>query len=403
MRDEINLDSASVAGAMECGRAWNIWNIRSVVRRIKGKPRERRRWREMGGWLSSAGGRAGRPGVVFCLVLGVACTSWVSRCYGGTGMNEVGATRSVGCKAVSRAAISMMGDAGSAGSRGVAGSSLGEAADTCGGVRRNAGVHRRWQPWQLRFGLREAWCCAPRSPTIGVSRLRTDHCEHARGGGNQRADGANGCEILKLERVREVAGAAVAGHAFAETGLRAAASRCTPIDLDSAFAVGVMSSRDFGSAVSARGASYQNCSQRVSDSALVTCRMPSATQLVQYFGEALGESPNWQGGEAAVFQRTECLQWGVSWRRGVVEVLPRGVGLRWLANDDFGLSELREFFEAPFFEAAETERFYRWFSEGGWHQEPLAGGVMLRMGVLRGRRATLVEISWRRAEAALGP
>jgi hypothetical protein len=131
--------------------------------------------------------------------------------------------------------------------------------------------------------------------------------------------------------------------------------------------------------------------------------MPSATQLVQYFGEALGESPNWQGVEVAVFQRTDCLQWGVSWRRGVVEVLPRGVGLRWLANDDFGLSELREFFEAPFFEAAETERFYRWLSEGGWHQQSLSGGVMLRMGVLRGRRATLVEISWRRGEAAFVP
>jgi hypothetical protein len=123
---------------------------------------------------------------------------------------------------------------------------------------------------------------------------------------------------------------------------------------------------------------------------------PSADQVAQYFSEALDERPVCQGRDMVIFQRSECFGWGVSWRRGLVEVLPFGVGVRWLANDDFGLSELREFFEAGFFKPADTERFYRWLAEGGWHQESLEGGVTLKMGVLRGRRATMVEISWQR-------
>ena len=418
MSDEINLDSAAMVGAIECGWVQSVRSVRSGARRLKGEPSERRRCREMACWLSFLRVGSGRMGAVFGVGWGVVCIALMAECYGDTGMTdgmtdgmtESGGARAEGCESGSFEAIPMAASSAESGwSPGVEGSLLGKPAQPSDSKWRDAGVHRRWQPWQLRFGLREAWCFVPPPRARGVSCLTTHGCEDAHSGGDEWAKRVNASEIFKLQGVPEMAGGELSAHAFAEDGSRVAASHCTPRDFCSALATVVEPGRGLGSVAAggsvegACGASYQVCSQRVSDSGLVTCRMPSATQLVQYFGEALGESPNWQGSEVAVFQRTDCLQWGVSWRRGVVEVLPRGVGLRWLANDDFGLSELREFFEAPFFEAAETERFYRWFSEGGWHQQPLSGGVMLRMGVLRGRRATLVEISWRRGEEALVP
>ncbi len=367
-------------------------------------------------------------GLVWRLVWIIACNLSVAESRGGNWMTEADVASEDGAKSVFCGIIPKDSDPEHAPKNRVEAGLFGTSAQPKGNRWRDAGVHRRWQPWQLRFGLREAWCMAP-SPRIGVGNgffegffekheLAMDHGAatdtpgrgrgqgHEQRGGDGRIAGidlAVGSEILKRKEVAELAGAESKPCVGSRDGWRVGDLNGVTVDFFPATARFVISGCRLGSLARPIGADRQTCTQRVSGSGLVASRMPSATQLVQYFGEALGERPNWQGADVAVFQRTDCLQWGVSWRRGVVEVLPRGVGLRWLANDDFGLSELREFFEAPFFEAAETERFYRWFSEGGWHQEPLAGGVMLKMGVLRGRRATLVEISWRRGEAAFVP
>jgi hypothetical protein len=421
MRDEINLDSAATVGAtagetvgaVKRGWIWTHWSVWNAARPMQAKRGMCSRWRGLGDCQRASERGAVGVGAVFILVCVVASTALLGECYGEVWITEpgnptAGARELVSCESLSSASyVESVESVESVERPSVVGSFFGKAAQLSDSVRREAGVHRRWQPWQLRFGLREAWCLAPPPRAIPVSYFTTYHCQDARQDAHvSRSEPANRATsggVFAREEVREVASAEFSNHAFAKHGSRAATSDDLPqVCFPSSAALSTHCGSG-GSGARAWGADYMECSQRVSGSGLVTCRMPSATQLVQYFGEALGESPNWQGGEAAVFQRTNCLQWGVSWRRGVVEVLPRGVGLRWLANDDFGLSELREFFEAPFFEAAETERFYRWFSEGGWHQEPLSGGVMLRMGVLRGRRATLVEISWRRAEPTLVP
>ena len=255
-----------------------------------------------------------------------------------------------------------------------------------------AAVYRRWSPRHLRFGLREAWCFSPLPrifPAHALGQLDPcpldPVCEH-------ESDFTEVQIFLRVTgasaRAPVIASSATDPHSAApRRGLREDAS-----------AVGRESITRCGWAWLG-----QDGKQRVGNLGLVKprgdplwARFPSAEQVTQYFSEALEERPVCQGRDMVVFQRTECFGSGVSWRRGLVEVLPFGVGVRWLANDDFGLSELREFFEAGFFKPADTERFYRWLSEGGWHQESLEGGVTLKMGVLRGRRATLVEISWQR-------
>ncbi len=65
----------------------------------------------------------------------------------------------------------------------------------------------------------------------------------------------------------------------------------------------------------------------------------------------------------------------------------------WMTNDDFGLSELREFFEAPFFRRWESLRFYRWLGEEGVHEGAFRGSrISMSVGHRRGMLA--VRIQW---------
>ena len=255
-----------------------------------------------------------------------------------------------------------------------------------------AAVHRRWSPRHLRFGLREAWCFSTPLQIFSVRALaQVNPCapdpgwEHAR----------DSTEVQPCLRVRS---------ASARAPDMASSATDPPSGAPRYGLWGDASDAGWARATPCGWAWLgQDGKQKAGNGGLVKprgdplwARYPSADQVAQYFSEALDERPVCQGRDMVVFQRSECFGWGVSWRRGLVEVLPFGVGVRWLANDDFGLSELREFFEAGFFKPADTERFYRWLAEGGWHQESLEGGVTLKMGVLRGRRATMVEISWQR-------
>jgi hypothetical protein len=54
---------------------------------------------------------------------------------------------------------------------------------------------------------------------------------------------------------------------------------------------------------------------------------------------------------------------------------------------------LREFFEAPFFRKAESERFYRWMGEGGVHEADFRGH-RLRMSMRRREGVFFVRIQW---------
>jgi hypothetical protein len=255
-----------------------------------------------------------------------------------------------------------------------------------------AAVHRRWSPRHLRFGLREAWCFST-PPQIFLARAlaRLHPCPTSRVREHERVStGVQTCLRVK--------------GAFASATIIASSATDPPSAAPQRGLHGPASDAGWARITPCGWAWLgQDGKQKAGNSGLAKprgdplwARFPSADQVTQYFSEALDERPVCQGRDMVVFQRSECFGWGVSWRRGLVEVLPFGVGVRWLANDDFGLSELREFFEAGFFKPADTERFYRWLSEGGWHQESLEGGVTLKMGVLRGRRATMVEISWQR-------
>ncbi len=123
-------------------------------------------------------------------------------------------------------------------------------------------------------------------------------------------------------------------------------------------------------------------------------RLPTLTQMRRYFEEALGERAVPEGRNVFGFERRQVFEWGGSCRSARLSEEDGWVRVQWCANDDFGLSELREFFEAPFFMKAETECFYRWLGVGGW-QQSFFRGQEIRMGVLATLTGFYVEIRWR--------
>ena len=108
-----------------------------------------------------------------------------------------------------------------------------------------------------------------------------------------------------------------------------------------------------------------------------------------YFEEALAETPIEDTSGRLLFERWDDLHWGVSWRRGILSCLDGVLYLDWLTNDDFGLSEVREFFEAPFFDALQTRLWYTWLAEGGWHEAMVRGR---RMGMSVRARGHVVHL-----------
>ena len=127
--------------------------------------------------------------------------------------------------------------------------------------------------------------------------------------------------------------------------------------------------------------------------------LPTLEEVACYFAEALGENPVIDGPQRLRFERLLGFVWGKSWRRCVLSGGARGapgVTLDWWTNDDFGLSELREFFEAPFFRECESIRFYQWLGEGGAHEADFRGH---RLRMVMGKRdgVFFVRIQWWRS------
>lgn len=116
---------------------------------------------------------------------------------------------------------------------------------------------------------------------------------------------------------------------------------------------------------------------------------PSLADAREYFEDALGETPVEDAAGRLLFERWDDLDWGVSWRRGILSCLDGILYLDWLTNDDFGLSEAREFFEAPFFDATQTRLWYAWLETGGWHEAVVRGR---RMGMSVGVRGHVVHL-----------
>ena len=83
---------------------------------------------------------------------------------------------------------------------------------------------------------------------------------------------------------------------------------------------------------------------------------PNLADAREYFEDALGETPAEDAAGRLLFER-------------------------W---DDFGLSEAREFFEAPFFDAAQTRLWYTWLAAGGWHEAVVRGRRMGMSMAVRG-------------------
>jgi hypothetical protein len=127
--------------------------------------------------------------------------------------------------------------------------------------------------------------------------------------------------------------------------------------------------------------------------------LPTLEEVASYFVEALGEAPVIDGPQKLRFERLLTFVWGKSWRRCVLSGGARGapgVTLDWWTNDDFGLSELREFFEAPFLRRCESVRFHQWLGEGGAHEAEFRGH-RIRMVMEKRDGVLFVRIQWWRS------
>lgn len=116
---------------------------------------------------------------------------------------------------------------------------------------------------------------------------------------------------------------------------------------------------------------------------------PNLPDVREYLEDAFGETPVEDAAGRLLFERWDDLDWGVSWRRGILSCLDGTLYLDWLTNDDFGLSEARELFEAPFFDAVQTRLWYTWLAAGGWHEAVVRGR---RMGMSVGVRGHVVHL-----------
>ena len=208
---------------------------------------------------------------------------------------------------------------------------------------------RRGRPGRLGFGTFEAWC-------------------HWRSGG---ADSTKGPSLVWR-------GVPVLLEAGAEPVVEGGAQAAAAGDA----AAGASAAGD----TSAKDASVEWAAGR-------SGAPPSLRAVVRYFEEALGEEPVFEEGGRVRFERWEGFSWGASWRRCLLSGGGGAVCLEWWANDDFGLSELREFFEAPLFELSESLVLHQWFGEGGWHWGVLRG-ARLAMGVLSRGDFVYVRIRW---------
>lgn len=255
---------------------------------------------------------------------------------------------------------------------------------------------RRWRPGDLRLGLREAWCAAGHpadaaDPPPG-SPVRSP-LEDGNPGGPHSA------------RTAVPGGSAGAGSECPR--VPAAPPASVPSFLRKVRGAGEASGNGSGALWSAglRGQSREDLSRAgpvrpppfwsVSRPGLLALRVaPNFVQVKRYLEEALAERPVEEFRGRLLFERRERFRWGASWRRCILDCPAGGVRLQWFANDDFGISELREFFEAPFFSEAETAQFYRWLGRWGWHEGPFRQGTVW-MGVLPGDGLIFVEIFWR--------
>ena len=198
---------------------------------------------------------------------------------------------------------------------------------------------RRGRPGRLGFGTFEAWC--DRGPIVP-------------------------------EAFRSVSGAVLPDSMSVGLGLvgLGMAGRASPTQEDYKFGGGLLESEP----VRAKGP-------------------PSLRAVVRYFEEALGEEPAYDVEGRVRFERWQGFSWGASWRRCLLSGVGGSVCLEWWANDDFGVSELREFFEAPFFELSESLVLHQWLGSGGWHWG-LLRGARLAMGVLSRGDYVYIRIRW---------
>jgi hypothetical protein len=118
-------------------------------------------------------------------------------------------------------------------------------------------------------------------------------------------------------------------------------------------------------------------------------------RVLGYLKGAFAEPAISLGGGEYQFERRDEYDGEWSWRTVRVGRGSDGSGVRvqWWCNDDWGLSELREFFEADFFSLEETLALYRWMGIGGAHEGEFSR-KKLAVEVLVSDEGMYFELQW---------
>jgi hypothetical protein len=117
--------------------------------------------------------------------------------------------------------------------------------------------------------------------------------------------------------------------------------------------------------------------------------------VLGYLKGAFGERAISLGGGEYQFERRDEYDGEWSWRTVRVGRGSDGSGVRvqWWCNDDWGVSELREFFEADFFSPEETLALYRWMGSGGAHEGEFSRKKLV-VEVLVSEEGMYFELQW---------
>ena len=271
---------------------------------------------------------------------------------------------------------------------------------------------RRWKPGDLRLGLKEAWCGRAASPRgvefVGFVRSQKDgwlYGPHKKQ--NVSHGGVNGEQALPPNKAGIDPKVRCPCASNWRAGKSAFSCARSP---DGKSAVESQGEKIVASIIrdlpGNRGTHQPVCWETTRPATLSTrdaqcavSTLPTIRQVLCFLEDSLGQVPVEEVNGRFCFDRFDFVNNGTSWRRCVLDAPLGGVRIQWTTSDDFGLSELRELFEAPFFSPDETAKLFDWLNVWGWHEAPFRRGVIW-MGVLRGPAALYVELFWRKKPPA---
>ncbi|HEY5894748.1 MAG TPA: hypothetical protein VIT91_16120 [Chthoniobacterales bacterium] len=126
----------------------------------------------------------------------------------------------------------------------------------------------------------------------------------------------------------------------------------------------------------------------------------SLEQVLAFFEDAFGRAPRKTSDNRFVFVDRDYADDKVTLS---ISSLGQNIGIILFAEGEYGMSRLREFFEAPFFLRSESEQLYALLDAGPDVREVNLGRFYVRIHLSTTRYQVIVAMEFRPPGAATGP